>query len=115
MQRYTVNFRAPNVATRRLLVPFLSSSTVGKFATELQVRLSRVGITADAKAIVFHLEDANGPVIDSEDELQNVIIDPRAEQIFASVPVAVGQGESSRNVVVPNGGGSSDVINFLVS
>jgi hypothetical protein len=85
MQRYTINFRETNVTTRRLLVPFASCSTVAIFAAELQSRLSRVGIEVEADAIVFRLEDVNGPQLDGADTLDSVILDPRNEQLFASV------------------------------
>lgn len=114
MQRYTVNFRAPNVATRRLLVPFLSSLSVRAFATELQQRLSRVGVVAEAGAIAFHLDDASGPSIDADDSLQNVILDPRNEQIFASIPTSALRGESN-STESGREAASSAMPDFLVS
>ena len=86
MQRYTVNFRETNVTTRRLLVPFDSGSSIIAFASELQRRLARAGIVVQADAILFRLDDVNGPLIDGEDTLEDVILDPRVEQLFASVP-----------------------------
>jgi hypothetical protein len=96
MQRYTVNFKAPEVATQRLLVPFLSSSTVKSFASELQQRLRRLGVTVDADTVVFRLDDANGPQIDVDDSLEDVILNPRTEQLFASVPAGVSRSSATR-------------------
>lgn len=114
MQRYTINFRETNVTTRRLLVPFSSSSTVTAFATELQARLSRAGIEVEADAIVFRLEDANGPQIDGADTLESVILDPRNEQLFASV---AGRDLGLENNSLTRAGNNvgEAVLDFLVS
>lgn len=86
MQRYTVNFRETDLTTRRLLVPFQSSSTVDALAEEVKQRLGRAGIVVEADAFLLRLDDVNGPQLDGADTLGDVILDPRAEQIFAIVP-----------------------------
>ncbi|KIW06114.1 uncharacterized protein PV09_03281 [Verruconis gallopava] len=88
MQRYTVNFSAPGAPTRRLLVPFSASSPVKDFAQEVQTRLAKLKVFAEAEAIEFRLHDAHGPQIDPDDSLQDVVLNPLTENLHASVLMA---------------------------
>jgi hypothetical protein len=113
MQRYTVNFKVSDAATRRLLVPFPSGSAVRAFASELQQRLARIGVTVDASAIVFCLDDANGPLIDLEDALEDVVLDPHTEQLYASVSV-VSLSNGSNSTSDAQQGSTTTDFDFLV-
>ena len=102
MQRYTVAYTQPDGQTTRLLVPFNSSATVGDFASEVALRLSRRGIFGPTDQLLpFHLGGVYGPILDESDSIESVILLPDQETLFvssrdASAPAIVHQPSASR-------------------
>lgn len=94
-QRYLVVIvRPPSEVTsvtpgRRasLLVPFSPEAIVSRFIDELWKRLARhdgaIPLTAETHNVSLHLDHENGPAIDAEDLLSDVISDTQKEKIFA--------------------------------
>ncbi|KAL2273825.1 hypothetical protein FJTKL_04078 [Diaporthe vaccinii] len=70
-----------------LLVPFSPEAIISTFIDELWRRLARhdgaIPLTAETHNVSLHLEHENGPVIDVEDLLSDVITDTQKEKIFA--------------------------------
>jgi hypothetical protein len=114
MQRYIVNFQAPSVATRRLLIPFSELSTVRAFASELQQRLARLGVTVEADSIVFRLDDSNGPEIDVDDTLEDIVLNPRSEQLFGSVLRSISRGNGDGIHGSEQGSTTTSNLDFVV-
>lgn len=94
-QRYLVIIvRPPSETTtvspgRRasLLVPFSPDAIISTFIDELWKRLARhdgaIPLTSETHHVILHLEHEDGPVIDAEDLLSDVINDTQKEKIFA--------------------------------
>lgn len=70
-----------------LLIPFSPEAIISTFVDELWKRLARhdgaIPLTAETHNVSLHLENENGPAIDSEDLLSDVIVDCQKEKIYA--------------------------------
>lgn len=70
-----------------LLVPFSPEAIISTFIDELWKRLARhdgaIPLTAETHNVALHLEHENGPAIDAEDLLSDVIRDCQKEKIYA--------------------------------
>lgn len=70
-----------------LLVPFSPEAVIRAFIDELWKRLARHGgaipLTPETHNVSLHLEHEDGPAIDIEDLLSDVILDAQREKIFA--------------------------------
>jgi len=86
MERYTVTVPIPPGASSiRLLIPFPPTSAVSALAAEVKKRAFRASPLLDASSnVILHLGDATGPILDDQDLLEDVIIDPRTEIITAT-------------------------------
>jgi hypothetical protein len=81
MERYTIVVALPGVESFRLLVPFQPALSISTLAIEVKRRVSRLEVVSDGLDITLHLGDANGPMLDEEDALADVILDPKSEEI----------------------------------
>ncbi|KAE9993630.1 hypothetical protein EG327_004151 [Venturia inaequalis] len=84
MERYTVSVLP--LESTRFLIPFRTASTVFEFKTEIARRLQKQGTAVDAPSIQLYLGNKNGPLLDDEDLLANVVLDPSKEEVFATIP-----------------------------
>lgn len=70
-----------------LLVPFSPEAIISSFIDELWKRLARhdgaIPLTAETHDVSLHLDHENGPAIDIEDRLADVIVDTQKEKVFA--------------------------------
>ncbi|POS69278.1 ubiquitin-conjugating enzyme [Diaporthe helianthi] len=70
-----------------LLVPFSSQAVISSFIDELWKRLARhdraIPLSSKTHKVSLHLENEDGPAIDVEDLLSDVIHDTQKEKIFA--------------------------------
>lgn len=70
-----------------LLVPFSPEAVISAFIDGLWKRLARHGgaipLSAETHNVSLHLEHEDGPAIDIEDLLSDVILDVQTEKIFA--------------------------------
>jgi hypothetical protein len=82
MERYTITVAPPGAAPTRLLIPFPPTSSVSALSAEVQRRLARS--EPNVPDLIFHLGDTNGPILDEDDLLEDVIIDPKGEAITAT-------------------------------
>jgi hypothetical protein len=85
MERYTVTIALSGAESFRLLIPFPPTSSVSALATEAKRRASRQGAWPEVSDISLRLgDDVGGPILDGDDLLEDVIIDPKAEFITAT-------------------------------
>lgn len=63
-----------------ILVPFQSSANSAALIAEIVRRAARYGKTLDAANGVLHLASADGPLLDPDDALSDLVVD---EQLFA--------------------------------
>ncbi|KAE9366198.1 hypothetical protein N431DRAFT_549163 [Stipitochalara longipes BDJ] len=99
MERYTITVPIPpGAASIRLLIPFPPTSSVSALAAEVKKRASRSILLLDASSdLILHLGDATGPILGDGDLLEDVIIDPKAEFITATLrnsPISTGLAPS---------------------
>lgn len=70
-----------------LLVPFSPEAIVSSFVDELWKRLARhdgaIPLTAETHDVSLHLDYEDGPAIDVEDRLADVIVEAQKEKVFA--------------------------------
>lgn len=64
----------------KLLVPFQSSAKSSALVTEIVKRVLRFGKTLDAAKCTLRLAIVDGPILDPDDNLADVVVD---EQLFA--------------------------------
>lgn len=64
----------------KILVPFQSSAKSSALVTEIVKRVLRFGKTLDAAKCTLHLASADGPILDPDDTLSDLVVD---EQLFA--------------------------------
>ncbi|KAF4633485.1 hypothetical protein G7Y89_g4628 [Cudoniella acicularis] len=64
-----------------LRVPFPRASAVSALAAEIKKRILRLDIWPDVSDITLHLGPANGPILDPDDLVSDVIADPKFEII----------------------------------
>lgn len=83
MERYIITIAIPPGASSiRFLIPFPPTSSVSDLAAEVKKRASRSALLPDPSSIIIlHLGDAKGPILDGDDILKDVILDPKAESI----------------------------------
>ncbi|KAI7775698.1 hypothetical protein LA080_006427 [Diaporthe eres] len=110
-----------------LLVPFSPEAIISTFIDELWRRLARhdgaIPLTAETHNVSLHLEHENGPVIDVEDLLSDVITDTQKEKIFAVVPTFIQtsdceEGSLSFRIITPSTTRSRDscpILKLLMS
>jgi hypothetical protein len=81
MQRYSVVVSdTGRPEPLKLLVPFQSSATSAALVFEVVKRASRFGKTLNTVNYTLHLASADGPLLDPDDILSDLVID---EQLFA--------------------------------
>ena len=68
----------------RLLIPMLSASPVSSLATQVKLRIGRLGIGINSTEFTLHLEQADGPILDADDLLSDVLPDPKNERLYAT-------------------------------
>lgn len=87
MQRYTVTIVSSGDSNERpvLLVPFQPSAIVTTFVDELFKRIARQGlaIAPNTHIATLHLDSETGGLIDFEDVLSDVVLDPKHDKLFA--------------------------------
>jgi hypothetical protein len=84
MERYTVTVAPSGVETFRLLIPFSPTSSVSALATEVKRRISRLDVWPDVPDIALRLGQADGPILDEDDTLADVLPSPNVEIITAT-------------------------------
>lgn len=85
MERYTVSIPFPKSGSNlQLLIPFLSTSSILEFGDEVKKRSEKQGFPMGERVIFFRLEQDDGPILDMDDRLNEVIVDPRSEKIFVT-------------------------------
>lgn len=81
MQRYSVVVSDTGwPEPLKLLVPFQSSSSAAALIAEIVKRASRYGKTLDSANCTLRLASADGPILDPQDTLSDLVVD---EQLFA--------------------------------
>jgi uncharacterized protein YegL len=81
MQRYSVVVSDTGWAEPlKLLVPFQSSSNSAALTTEIVKRASRFSKTLNAASCTLRLASIDGPILDPDDTLSDLVVD---EQLFA--------------------------------
>ena len=83
MERYKVTVTIDGKETR-LLIPMLSASPVSSLATQVKLRIGRLGIGINSTEFTLHLEQADGPILDADDLLSDVLPDPKNERLYAT-------------------------------
>lgn len=87
MQRYTVTIVSSGDSKERpvLLVPFQPSALVTAFVDELFKRIARQGlaIAPNTHIATLHLDSETGGLVDVEDLLSDVVLDPKNDKLFA--------------------------------
>jgi hypothetical protein len=63
------------------LIPFSPTSSISALVAEVKRRLARSD--PNAPELILHLGDATGPILDEDDLLEDVIVDPEGESITA--------------------------------
>lgn len=85
MERYKVSISSPETGSNlRLLIPFPATSSLSALATEVKRRAAKQGLFIRDRTIFFRLNQDDGPILDDDDKLGEVIIDPHNEDIFAT-------------------------------
>jgi hypothetical protein len=81
MQRYSVVVSDTGwPEPLKFLVPFQSSATSAALVVEVVKRASRFGKTLNTVNYTLHLASADGPLLDPDDILSDLVVD---EQLFA--------------------------------
>ena len=83
MERYKVTVTIDGKETR-LLIPMLPVSPVSSLATQVKLRIGRLGIGTNSTEFTLHLEQADGPILDADDLLSDVLPDPKNERLYAT-------------------------------
>src|SRR4051794_15618845 len=85
MERYTVAVALQRTGGNPLLlIPFPPTATVSAFANEVKHRITRFNFDADGDDIFLRLRRADGPILDDNDVLADVIDNPRTENIVVT-------------------------------
>nr|OQO26960.1 hypothetical protein B0A51_05959 [Rachicladosporium sp. CCFEE 5018] len=100
MPRYTVTVvdAGQVFQATTLLIPLAEGAIVSALHGQIFVRCIRqqLQITLDSHSITLHLGDASGPVIDQEDVLSDVVLQPQTERVFAVCSaISAGSGVAS--------------------
>lgn len=85
MERYTVKFRDPREEVElAFLVPLTRTSTVSTLLTEARRRAAkRLPCLAEGD-LIPHYGGEEGPILDGDDILGDIIPDPKTEIIFVA-------------------------------
>lgn len=91
MERYTVTIvssvqqqqQLSLAQSRAILVPFSPTSTIGAFIVEVKKRAVRHGSAKASDSLELYFGAHNGPFMDPEDALGDVVLAPATEAIFA--------------------------------
>lgn len=85
MERYTVTVIHPdNSGTTQLLIPLHHEKPVAALVGEVAHRFAKRLALPVKIAFELHLWQQDGPVVDADDLLKEVVLDPRADIIFAT-------------------------------
>lgn len=85
MERYTVEVALHGDGENPLLlIPFPSTATISAFANEIKIRITRCNFDASGNDIFLRLLREDGPIIDDNDILADVIHNPRTENIVVT-------------------------------
>ena len=84
MERYTVTVAPPGAESLRLLIPYPPTSSVSALAAEVKRRASRLDVWPDVPELALRLGDVDGSLLDEDDLLADVILDPKVETITAT-------------------------------
>lgn len=87
MVRYTINVTPPGSTPLSVLVPLPPSATVSALGEEIIARLARRGLDTSLHGhdVILHLGGSDGPVLDAQDTISDVIVDPGSKTIHASL------------------------------
>lgn len=81
MERYAVVVMTDGSTNRlRLLIPYLNSAAVTSFTEEVAGRANRRDNTLDPQDCILHLGGVDGPILDPQDILVDLV---RNEEVFA--------------------------------
>jgi hypothetical protein len=83
MDRYIITV----VSTQkiRLLVPSPTSSSVSDLKVELSRRLAKQGLNINASQLQLRLGSSDGPLLDNDDLLEHVVINPGEEDLICLI------------------------------
>ena len=86
MERYTVLLTHPdgNSDHIQILVPFPETSTVSQLVDEIAKRSAKHGLSIGSEKLHLRLGREDGPILDVDDTLEDTIISPSSEVIFAT-------------------------------
>ncbi|KAI4716715.1 hypothetical protein E4T48_07108 [Aureobasidium sp. EXF-10727] len=85
MQRYSVVVSDTGwPEPLKLLVPFQSSSTCAALVADIVRRAARQAKTLNSVDCTLHLESADGPILDLDDTLSDVLVDEKLFAVFNS-------------------------------
>ncbi|THZ49733.1 hypothetical protein D6C90_03218 [Aureobasidium pullulans] len=86
MNRYSVVVSDTGLAeSLKLLVPFQSSATSGALVGEVVKRASRYGKTLNAAHCTLRLESPDGPILDPQDTLSDLVVDGQLFAVFSTI------------------------------
>ncbi|THW71835.1 hypothetical protein D6D19_07040 [Aureobasidium pullulans] len=86
MNRYSVVVSDTGWAeSLKLLVPFQSSATSGALVGEVVKRASRYGKTLNAAHCTLRLERPDGPILDPQDTLSDLVVDEQLFAVFSTI------------------------------
>lgn len=69
----------------KLLVPFQSSATSGALVGEVVKRASRYGKTLNAAHCTLRLGSPDGPILDPQDTLSDLVVDEQLFAVFSTI------------------------------
>ncbi|KAI0014255.1 hypothetical protein F4779DRAFT_612549 [Xylariaceae sp. FL0662B] len=102
-----------------LLVPASSGTIVLTFIEDLWNRLARqnISFSADTHTITLHRDSKTGPIIDFEDVLSDVVMNPQDEKLFAVVTEKADEAASHdlESSAVGNSQVESDTLSIRIS
>ncbi len=108
MERYTVTVVHPdNSGTIQLLIPLHHEKPVAALIGEVALRFAKRSALPVGLTFELHLWQQDGPVVDADDLLKDVALDPRVDIIFATATErlhaaahAQNRGQDEQRVVV---------------
>lgn len=93
MERYTVTVVHPdNSGTTQLLIPLHHDQPVAALLVQVARRFTKRSSSPIEPTFELHLWQEDGPVVDEDDLLKEVALDPRLDIIFAT---AMGRPEAA--------------------
>ena len=86
METYVATIVVPNAEAKlELDVPFSPESPISAFAEELRRRCKRYAINLDDESLLLRLGRGGGPVLNENDILRDVVIDPQSQRVFVTL------------------------------